>query len=145
MIDPRLVPETRRRIGNNDYEAVFAAGGCFLFALRLSERFGYKTRGFRASLDPACWGHVWALHNDKAIDVRGAYPEEFITALANDGVARKAQDVSVEALREAVGKKEYPEDLAQELSALADRIFDTHLRFDVVRPPNPEAIKLFSK
>lgn len=49
MRDPRLVPETRKRIDNCDYEAVFAGGCCFHFALHLHERI--RTRAIREGHD----------------------------------------------------------------------------------------------
>jgi len=46
-----LSPCDTNRIENSDYDAVFAHGGCFHFALRLHKRFGYKIRGLRAGHD----------------------------------------------------------------------------------------------
>lgn len=138
MPDPRLVPCTRSRISTQDYDAVFTAGGCFIFALRLHERFGWKIRGMRR---PA---HVWAIKDGKGVDVRGMFDEQLLAELANGGVQAPIEDFTADDLRTEIAKKEYPPELLVELCALADRIFDTHERYVMARPPNPEAVALFA-
>lgn len=134
MHDTRLA-STLVRLAYLDYDAVFTGGACFLFALRLHERFNYSLRGIRSSCDPNRWVHVWAKHNDLSVDFRGCYREEFVAALATNGCGAVIHDVPIEVIRAEVKKKEYPEDVLRALTCLADRIFDTHMRFDVVRPP----------
>jgi hypothetical protein len=133
----------RKRIENQDHEAVFAHGGCFHFALRLYERFGYSLRGTRSAHDSTCWGHVWARKGNNGIDVRGVYPEELLSALANGGQPLEIRDVLPEEARAAIQKQEYPPALTNELFQLADRIVDTHERFQSVKPISPEAKALF--
>jgi hypothetical protein len=137
MIDPKLIPNTRRRIDQCDYDAVFASDGCFLFALRLQERFGFKIRGFRLVQDGA-WTHVWAKKEaNRGIDIRGVYPEKLLAKLANGGeAAPEFEDVPVEDVSAAIQKKEYPTELLDELKKLADYIIDTHERFRGVKPPD---------
>ena len=134
MDDTRLVTTTLARLANQDYDAVFTGGGCFLFALRLHDRFNYSLRGIRSSGDLNCWGHVWAKHNDLGVDFRGCYREEFVAALANNGCQAKIHDLPAEVVRIEVKRKGYPEDVLRALSCLADRIFDTQMRFEIARP-----------
>jgi len=137
MPDERLVSTTRERIRNQDYEAVFAHGGCFHFALRLSERFRYNIRGIREGPDRKSLSHVWCQKGGdcKGIDIRGVYPEELLVRLANGGDAAAAiYDVVVDELRATIREKGYPADLEIELSALADRIVNTHERFQGAHP-----------
>ena len=138
MTDPRLVPFTRCRIDSHDYDAVFTAGGCFVFALRLHERFGYKIRGLRKP------SHVWAVKDTKGIDVRGFYPEVVLAALANGGDALTGEEFSIDEVQAEIAKKEYPPALLEELRSLADSVFDTHERFILARPPKAEVAALFS-
>ena len=145
MIDPKLEPVTRQRIAQCDYDAVFTAGGCFIFALRLHERFGYKIRGIRSSCDPKYWGHVWAEKDGMGIDIRGMYKEDFLAALANGGTAIEIENLSVEDLRAEIAKKEYPAYLLEEIRKLADKVFDKHERFELAKPMKPEVDALFSK
>ena len=85
--DPFLVPGTRRRIDNCDYDAVFSRGGCFHFALRLHQRFGYRIRGMQSESEAGVLGHVWCLKGDgeKGIDIRGVYSEDLLVRLASGG------------------------------------------------------------
>jgi hypothetical protein len=139
MPDLRLELVIGERIANSDYDAVFTAGGCFIFALQLHERFGWKIRGVRSSNDSRMWGHVWAQKARMAVDIRGVYPEELVAALANGGAASEIEDVSAEVVRAEIAKKEYPARLLEEIRALADRVFDSHERFTLARPVRPEA------
>jgi hypothetical protein len=122
----------RKRITNGDYEAVFAYGGCFHFALRLNERFHYPIRGSRT--DQGSWGHVWAKKNNDGIDIRGIYPETCSSALANGGISRHIEDISVADVKDAIRQKDFPSDLTDELFVLADKIVDTHERFEKAKP-----------
>ncbi|HVX91296.1 MAG TPA: hypothetical protein VHC20_06800 [Candidatus Paceibacterota bacterium] len=143
MKDERLVPENRRRIACGDFEAVFAHGGCFIFALRLHERYEYGLRGFRPSGDEP-WTHVWARREERCVDIRGVYPEEFISRLAYGGrETPPIRDVSPAEVKAAIEKKAYPAEFLAELVSLADHIVDTHERFQGVKPPNPEAYAEF--
>jgi hypothetical protein len=144
MSDLRLEPVMRERIANSDYDAVFTAGGCFIFALQLHERFSYKIRGVRSSNVPRLWGHVWAQKGKMGVDVRGVYPEELVAALANGGAASDIMDVSAEAVRAEIAKEEYPARLLEEIRALADWVFDSHERFALARPVRPETAALLS-
>ncbi|HVW86694.1 MAG TPA: hypothetical protein VHB50_18540 [Bryobacteraceae bacterium] len=139
MPDPRLVSFTRHRIEAQDFDAVFTAGGCFVFAIRLQERFGWKIRGTR---HPA---HVWAVTGGKGVDVRGAYPESILSALANGGETVAVEDFTAEEVQKEIAKKEYPPELLEEMRSLADRIFDAHERYVLVRPPKPEVEALFAR
>jgi hypothetical protein len=134
MNDPRLVCETRRRIDNCDYDAVFTGGACFIFALRLNERFQYEICGCRYPNRPQCWLHVWAKKGEHGIDVHGMYPQPIIAALANGGSAIDPVGVTVDDINAEIVKKGYSDDLLKELSLLADHIFDTHERFVLARP-----------
>jgi len=144
MPDQRLVPYTRKRIDNHDYEAVFAHGGCFHFALRLNVKFGYKIRGIREGHDGSL-SHVWCLKTGdcKGIDIRGVYDEALLTMLANGGKIADICDVSVEELRTAMAGKNYPPDLESEIFQLADWIVDTHERFAAVKPLDDNAYAQF--
>lgn len=124
-----------RRIKACDYEAVFAYGECFRFALRLHDRWGYKIRGIRAALDNTRWGHVWAVSgNGKGIDIRGIYPERLLVMLANAGMDATAVDVDAQEIREFIEAREYPPEASTKLDALADWIVDTHERFSGAKP-----------
>jgi len=146
MCDPCLVPETRKRIDNRDYEAVFAHGGCFHFALRLHERFTYTIRGIRASPDGNSLSHVWCLKTDtcKGIDVRGFYEEDVIVQLAGAKGADKLS-VSADEVRAVIAAKCYPADLDKEMRDLADWVFDTHERFLLAKPSSPGLYEQFCK
>jgi hypothetical protein len=133
----RLASVTRHRIDNGDYDAVFTSGACFIFALRLNERFRYSIRGCRCPDKPQCWLHVWAKKGDHGIDVHGRYPEKITTALANGGSALDPVDVTVDEVKAEIAKNGYSDDFLKELSSLADRIFDTHERFVLARPGKP--------
>lgn len=85
-----------------DYDAVFTAGGCFVFALRLQERFGWMMRGTR---NPT---HVWAVKESRGVDVRCAYPEFVLAALANGGENAPVGDFTTEEVQAETAKKEYP-------------------------------------
>jgi hypothetical protein len=81
------------------------------------------------------WTHVWALSDaDLGIDIRGIYPETLIAKLANGGKDAPAEDVDPESIRVFLRGKEYPAELAAALDELADRIIDTHERFECVKP-----------
>jgi hypothetical protein len=134
MPDPRLVPMIRTRIERGDHQAVFAHGECFRFALRFNERFGYKIRGVKTYLDRPQWSHVWALRENKGIDIYGVHEERLLAAL-NGNEAADIIDADVEEIRTMVLQKEYPPDLDRQLNELADHIIDTHERFLMVKPP----------
>jgi len=148
MPDQRLLPYTRKRIENHDYEAVFAHGGCFHFALRLHEKFSYKIRGIREGHDGGL-SHVWCrclkAGDGRGIDIRGIYDEALLAKLANGGKEAEIYDVSVDELRTAIARKEYPPDLEMEIFQLADRIVDTHERFAAVKPSDDNAYAQFAK
>jgi len=144
MVDEHIVPEDWRRIAFADDDAVFAHGGCFLFAQRLRERFGFSIRGFRLE-EKGPWTHVWARRDEKlSIDIRGIYPEELLAQLANSGnLAPSAEDLSDDDLAIAIAKKAYPPDLLKEMRRLADLIVDSHERFQGVKPLNPGEYEAF--
>lgn len=144
MPDPRLLPTTISRLANLDYDAVFTADACFVFALRLQERFDYALRGVRSPANPKYWGHVWAKHGGYGIDFRGAYSEEILAALATKDSGVQIVDLSAAEVKEEIAKKDYPEEVLGTLRGLADCIFDSHERFAVVRPPKPEVATLFA-
>jgi hypothetical protein len=146
MRDPRLVPETRKRIDNRDYEAVFAAGCCFHFALRLHERFDLKIRGIRVSADKSL-SHVWCERKGecKGIDIRGIYPEELLAKLANGGSPATAYDVSADEVRDVIRAMDYPSELETEIFALADWIVDRHQRFEGAKPTDDKLYEEFRK
>ncbi|HRI83014.1 MAG TPA: hypothetical protein PLF88_11290 [Opitutaceae bacterium] len=124
----------------HDYDAVFAAGGCFVFALRLHERFHWNIRGIRTPT------HVWGVKDGRGVDVRGTCPEVVLAAFAcGCDAAPPIMDFSVADVRAEIAKKGYPPDLLEELRLLADCIFDTHERYASVRPPKPEVAALFAK
>jgi hypothetical protein len=131
-----------RRIKEQDYEALFAYGECFRFALRLHDRWGYKIRGIRAALNKKDWGHVWAVRCDgKGIDIRGIYPEKLLALLANDGIPATPddvyiQDVDVQEVRDVIEARKYPQEVSAELDDLADKIVDTRERFRGAKPTN---------
>src|SRR6266516_4579046 len=135
MCDPRLVTETRKRIKNHDYDALFSGGCCIHFALRLHERRGFTIRGIREGHDRSRLSHVWCERDEKtAIDIRGIYSEKFLAMLANAGSPVTVDDVSAEDLRDLIRRKEIPPDLEAEIFQLADRIVDTHERFKGAKP-----------
>jgi hypothetical protein len=137
MSDQRLVTETRRRIDIHDYEAVFAHGGCFHFALRLHERFNLRLRGIREGY----LIHVWGLKPDgNGVDIRGVYPEELLAKLAYGGNEPPICDVSEAEVRERVKAKGYPPDLEKELFDLADWIIEKHERFSAAKPVDENLI-----
>ncbi len=144
MPDQRLVSGTRKRIANHDYEAVFAHGGCFHFALRLHEKFNYQIRGIREGYNGGL-SHVWCRKTGdcKGIDIRGIYDEALLTKLANGGKVAEICDVSVDELRTAITRKEYPPDLESEICKLADWIVDTHERFAAAKPLDDKAYAQF--
>ena len=144
--DPHLVPGTRRRIDNCDYDAVFSRGGCFHFALRLYDRFkrfGYKIRGIQSENDSRVLGHVWCVNSygSKGIDIRGVYSEDLLVRLANGGNAAPPRDVTV--VRLIIAAKPFPPDLDREIRELADWIFDNHERFELGKPTDPQAHQRF--
>lgn len=144
MHNERLASGTRKRIDNHDYEAVFAHGGCFHFALRLHERFGYKIRGIREGHNGG-WSHVWCLKTGscEGIDIRGIYDENLLAKLANGGKEARICDVSADELHAAITGKHYPPDLEGEIFQWADRIVDTHERFEAAPPPDHNAYAKF--
>ena len=147
MRDPQLVPETRKRINNCDYESVFAGGCCFHFALRLHEKFELKIRGIREGHDGKAWSHVWCQKKGecKGIDIRGIYPEELLVRLANDGNPATAYDVAVDEVRGVINAKEYPSELEAEIFKLADWIVETHERFKGAKPTDDKLYDEFVK
>ena len=137
MSDQRLVTETRRRIELHDYEAVFAHGGCFHFALRLHELFNLKLRGIREGY----LTHVWGLKADgNGVDIRGVYPEYLLAKLAYGGKAAPICDVPDTEVRQLVKAKGYPPDLEKELFELADWIIEKHERFSAAKPVDENMI-----
>ena len=137
MPDLRLISENRKRINYHDYEAVFAAGGCFLFADQLYKRLGYTPRGIRAGHGPKRLSHVWGqrkVGDCEGIDIRGFHCEKLLVRLAVGDQDVKIEDVEVEEVRMMITEKEYPAELEMELRALADRIFETHERFRKAQP-----------
>ena len=147
MRDPRLVPGTRKRIDDCDYEAVFTGGCCFHFALRLHERLGLKIRGIREGPDGRSLSHVWCQKKRecKGIDIRGIYPEELLVRLANDGNLAPSYDVSADEVRDAIRTKDYPSELEAKIFALADWIVDTHERFKGAKPTDEKLYDEFRK
>ena len=146
MSDARLIEGTRKRINLHDYEAVFAHGGCFHFALRLKQRFGYQIRGIRESHDRRSLSHVWCVKPDgKGVDIRGVYPEDFLARLANGGASAQVFDVAVEEIREIIASKGYTPSLETELGNLADWIVDNHERFESAKPVDENLYHAFRK
>jgi hypothetical protein len=146
MSDHRIIEGTRIRICAHDYEAVFAHGGCFHFALRLNERFGYRMRGIRESQDGRSLSHVWGLKPDgKGVDIRGVYPEDLLARLANGGEEAPVFDVSTVEARKTITAKAYPAELEAELFKLADWILDNHERFAAAKPVDNNAYPTFLK
>jgi hypothetical protein len=145
MRDERLIPTIRKRIESRDYEAVFAHGGCFHFALRLHERFGYTIRGIRAAPDGKTFSHVWGQKpgDSKGVDIRGVYPEELLVRLANGGKLAMIYDVSIDGIRDIIRAQEYPSALEEELFKLADWVIDTHERFLMAKPSDPNLYAQF--
>jgi len=88
---------------------------------------------------------VWVKKDNLGIDVRGAYPEPFVAALANGGAGAEIYDLSADEVRAEVVKKEYPDGVKSELVALAQQIFDSHERFAVAWPPKVHVVSLFEK
>src|SRR5690348_14069246 len=135
MGDQRVIDDTLKRIELHDYEAVFAHGGCFHFALRLHDRFRYRIRGIREAHDGRSLSHVWCLKRDPTgVDIRGVYPEHLLARLANGGAEAPMFDVSVEEVQGVIKAKGYPPKLEAELFGLADWIFDNHERFATGKP-----------
>lgn len=129
----------RRRRSRSDFEAIFTSGECFRFALRLHDRFQYEIRGIRLERDSSEWAHVWARNGHQGIDIHGVYPERILSALANRGEDGKTpEDVSPNEIRELIRRRGYDEKLSRQLDALADKVFDTHERFLVLKPTDPE-------
>ncbi len=130
-----LVSRTRERIKKCDYEAVFASGCCFHFALRLHEKFNYTIRGIREGHDVKHFSHVWCQipTNGEGVDIRGVYPECLLVRLANGGKPAEAHDVPIDEVRDAIRARGYPLDLEREILELADWIIDIHERFEKCR------------
>lgn len=126
----------RERIKKQDYEAVFAHGCCYHFALCLHEKFGYKIRGIKGGDDSANPSHVWCLRggDGKAVDIRGVYPEELIIQLADLG--GPAYDISAEKVRNIIESKSYSPALERRIRKLANCIVDSHERFEAAKPPD---------
>ena len=135
MRDPKLILGTQKRIDNHDYEALFAHGGCFHFALRLHETLGHNIRGLRDSKGGNL-SHVWCQKKGtcKGIDIRGVYDEDLIVRLANGGNPAKPSDVSADELGATIAAKEYPPELDKKMRELADWIVNTHERFWDAKP-----------
>jgi hypothetical protein len=127
----------RERIDNQDYEAVFAHGGCYHFALRLNERrgYGYAIHGNSPTDNSTSWSHVWAVKDGYGIDIRGVYLEELTNKMANGGVQFPIEVISPEQVRSVITKRGFPKELDDELFSLADWIVDKHERFELARPP----------
>ncbi len=143
--DPRLVSGTRKRIENSDYEALFTGGYCFHFALRLHERYGLKIRGVRSY--GKTLSHVWCQKKgeSKGIDIRGIYQEELLARLAIGGELPQIHEVSVDEVRAQVSAKHCPSELEKEILDLADRIVDTHERFQGAKPLDEKLYSQFVK
>ena len=131
----RLASDIRRWIENCDHEAVFTQGGCFHFALRLSERFGCEIRGIETN-QQGTLGHVWGVKkaSGEGVDIRGIYPECFLAALAYGGKdAPTPQRITVEDVKKLIAGKGFPPDLNDKMYALADWIIEKHERFKSLR------------
>jgi len=140
MNDTNSASKVFRRMVRCDFEAIFAGGECTRFALRLHDRWNYKIRGMRYP-NERNWTHVWALKDaDLGIDIRGIYPETLIAKLANGGKEALAEDVDAESIRVFLRGKEYSAELAVALDELADKIIDTHERFECVKPADEKKI-----
>jgi hypothetical protein len=134
----------RRRIENRDYEAVFAFGECFRFALRLHNRWGYEIHGIRAGPDMTHWAHVWAAKGKGiGIDIRGIYPEKQLAELANAGYPAKVEVVDLQEARAFVEARGYPQDFSAALDSIADWVIDTHERFNGAKPDSEFMREMF--
>lgn len=135
MPDDRLITETRKRIDKHDFESLFAGGGCFHFAQRLNERFGYRIRGIREGCNPTVPSHVWGITAaGKGVDIRGVYPEDLLARLANGGYSAQVTEIAVDDVRRIILEKGYALELEKELFTLADWIVDNHERFLTAKP-----------
>ena len=52
--------------------------------------------------------------------------------------------MSINEVKAAIEKKNYPEGLLEGLRSLADRVVDTHERFHSVKPPDPHVMEQFA-
>ena len=137
----------RRRMLSCDYEAVFAQGGCFHFALRLMERGRVdRVRGIRSNCGSVVPKHVWGVikigGQDKGIDIRGIYREEILVEMAcgiqGGAPGTNVGDVTKAELREFIKMKGWSDGLTKELNDLADKIVDSHKRFEEAKPLDPK-------
>ena len=129
----RFHAEMERRIANREHESIFNAGGCFQFALRLHERFGYKIRGIHEGYEGGL-SHVWCeMANGKCVDIRGVSCEEEIVTLANGSTAT-VRDVCIDEIHRRIAEKKYPAELANRILMLADSVFDTDEKFAAAKP-----------
>jgi hypothetical protein len=146
MCDQRLIIETRRRLASHDYEAIFAHGGCFHFALKIHERFGYPVRGIREGHDGINLSHVWCLKEaGHGVDIRGIYPEDLLAKLANAGKPATVYDIQIDEIRNIIASKGYPAEIEIEIFRKADFVLDNHERFQMVKPSNPAEYNQFLK
>lgn len=142
MRNSQLIKVTIERIRNHDYEALFARGGCFHFALWIHEKFGYPIRGIKEGHVTSTPNHVWCQRpqDEKAIDIRGVYSEEIIIKLANGGKPANACHVSADDVRRIIHSKCYPRALDAVIYKLADWIIKKHSRFDAVRTIDQDVV-----
>ena len=137
MCDKQLVEETRRRIDNHDYEAVFTGGNCFHFALSLHKKYGYKIRGIREGHDSRSLSHVWCQREStQGIDIHGVFCEELLVRLANGGDTGAVCDVKVDEIQNTILAKGYPPEFEDEIFHLADWVVENHERFTNAKPSN---------
>src|ERR1700678_3966037 len=132
MSDPRFEPEYRRRLGEEDYHAIFSAGCCYHFALKLNELFGHRLAYFRSlsSDDPNGIGHCWARHDSgRAIDINGVIAEDLLIRLNNGGETAKANEITRQDLEKQLATRGISDGLNDEIMKLAERIIRTHRRF----------------
>jgi hypothetical protein len=128
------ISEMWKRIMNQDYEAVFAHGGCYYFALRLHERFGYTIRGIKEE-QTANPTHVWCIKTVEgpAVDIRGVYSEDVIGTLAGPHCTKPCE-IGVAEIRRIINSRGYPTALDAKIRELADWIVDSHERFETAKP-----------
>jgi hypothetical protein len=147
MSDPRFEPEYRRRLEDEDYHAVFSAGCCYHFALKLNELFGHRLAYFRSrsSDDPNGVGHCWARHDSgRAIDINGVIAEDLLIRLNNGGEKAEAVEISRQDLEKQLATRGIPDRLNTEIMGVAERIIKTHQRFVMAQTREQKCRELFS-